>query len=389
VVARTYIPVLLGALAMLVSATFLATPLEAQTAAKCYQCKGTGLLPCPNKDCKTEKICGTKLSHKCDAIWGQECCRGIGKILCPKCKDPIVETELKTELESRKAWVDKQRKIDKGAQTRFAHVETDHWILHSSFPAWKVKINENEVTYNRVRAAHLWAERLEETATFVQKILGSYTAQKQSACLVTNEDEMMRTTLTVQGQGQKRSYKTFGNPLGIFTTAPYDEFISDELFHPHVVHSAAHILLHATHATTPVEFMSTWVHEAFAHWVEIERFGKQATFCNEEVAQANNPWRLANWKRNVYGEVAGRKDEPLAAIMGRDTDRLSDRDRAHGWAFLEFLTETRKPEEFRKFIETLKSTSGDTKKAMQTAYGWSTATFQEKWREYVLKTWAP
>ena len=75
--------------------------------------------------------------------------------------------------------------------------------------------------------------------------------------------------------------------------------------------------------------------------------------------------------------------------MGRDTDRLSDRDRAFGWAFIEFLIKTRKVEEFRKFIETLKATKNDTKKAMQTAYGWSTATFQEQWRAYVLKTWAP
>ena len=75
--------------------------------------------------------------------------------------------------------------------------------------------------------------------------------------------------------------------------------------------------------------------------------------------------------------------------MVRDTDRSSDRDRAYGWAFVEFLIRTRKPEEFRKFFKTLKSTNGDTKKAMQTAYGWSTARFQEKWREYVLKTWAP
>ena len=190
---------------------------------------------------------------------GQECCRGIGKILCPKCKDPVVKAELEAELEARKAWVDQQRKVDKGAGLKFAHVETDHWILHSSQPAWKIKVNLENVTLNRVKAAHLWADRLEDTATFVQKILGSYPAAKQTCCIVINQDEMMRTTLTVQGVGQKQTYKTFGNPSGIFTTYPEEEFTTDELFHPHVVHSAVHILLHATHAQTPMEFMHVWV----------------------------------------------------------------------------------------------------------------------------------
>src|SRR5262249_36319514 len=113
------------------------------------------------------------------------------------------------------------------------------------------------------------------------------------------------------------------------------------------------------------------------------------TFCYQEVGNKKDPWLLADWKKQIYGEVASHKDEPLAMIMTRDTDRLTARDRAHGWAFLEFLLKARKPDEFKKFFNTLKETNGDTKKARQAAYGWSTAAFQEKWREYVLKNWAP
>jgi hypothetical protein len=365
----------------------VAAPIASQTAAKCYDCKGTGLMPCPGKDCKTEKICGTKTPHKCDAIWGVQCCRGMGQILCAKCKDPVVETEIKTELETRKAWVDSMRKIDQGTQLRFAHVETEHWVFHSSLPAWKVKVNVDEVTYNRVRTAHLWADRLEDTATFCQKVLGKYPGQKQAANLVNNADEMMRTTLTVQGVGKNRPFKTFG-PAGVFTTGPHDEFINDETMHPHVVHTAAHILLHSTHSS-PMEFMNSWFHEAFAHWVEFEKFKQQRTFCWQEVANAKDPWILSDWKKNVYGEVGGRKDEPLAMIMTKDIDRSKARDRAYGWAFVEFMTEARKPEEFRKFFENMKDSNGDTKKSLNAAYGWSTAAFQEKWREWVLKNWAP
>jgi hypothetical protein len=87
--------------------------------------------------------------------------------------------------------------------------------------------------------------------------------------------------------------------------------------------------------------------------------------------------------------VSGKKDEPLAMIMTKDIDRSKARDRAYGWAFVEYMTEAKKPDEFRKFFETMKETNGDTKKALQAAYGMTTAGFQEKWREWVLKNWAP
>jgi hypothetical protein len=198
---------------------------------------------------------------------------------------------------------------------------------------------------------------------------------------------MMRTTLTTQKVGHTQPFKTFG-PLGIFTTRPHEEFIADEFFHPHVVHTASHLLLHATHAA-PVEFMQSWFHEAFSHWVEIARFKKQTTYCFHEVGKKKDPWLLADWKKQIYGEVVARRDEPLAMIMTRDTDRQTPRDWAHGWAFVEFMIKSRKPEEFRKFFETMKETNGDTKKSLQAAYGWSTAAFTEKWREYVIRNWAP
>jgi hypothetical protein len=361
----------------------LAARAGAQTAAKCYDCKGTGLLVCEKKDCKPEKVCGIKLEHKCDNIYSQECCRGYGKILCPKCKDPVVEAELKTELEDRKAWLDKMRSYDKLSQTRFAHVETQYWYLHCSMPQWKV----GDATLNRVRIAHLWAERLHFTAIDCQTYLGSYPAQKQTGNIVVGPDEAMRTTLTFQGIGHSQPYKTLA-PAGCFTTRPHEEFVTDELLHPHVVHNAAHVLLHATGPMTQEGFFNSWFHEAFAHWIEMNRFEKQRTFCWHEVANPKDPWKLADWKKTVYGEVVGKKDEPLAMIMTRDIDRSSARDRAYGWAFVEFMIKTRR-EEFKKFFTVMKQANGDTKKALQQAYGLSSAGFQEKWREYVLKTWAP
>src|SRR5262249_51286571 len=150
----------------------------------------------------------------------------------------------------------------------------------------------------RIRTAHLWAERLDFCAIDCQTYLGAWPAAKQTANLVQQPDEAMRATLTFQGVGHIEPFKTL-SPTGCFTTRPHEEFVTDELLHPPVIHEAAHVFMHATPPNSDVGgkrgFFNSWFHEAFAHWIEINRFGKQRTFCFHEVANPKDPWRLADW----------------------------------------------------------------------------------------------
>jgi hypothetical protein len=356
----------------------------------CSDCKAVGFVACKSKDCKAALQCGIKIEHKCDALYGAKCCRGTQKILCPKCKDPILQAEQDAELESRAAWVASMRKIDEECQTRFSHIETAHWYVHWSIPEWKV----GEALLSRTRAAHLYAERIETATARLEEVLGALPAQKQTAYMLSSGDEKMRTSLVKQGVGQRdMTFKTLSDAC-LFTTRPRratgaseDDTSDDKGFHQHVIHTATHSIGHATHGQKFSLDCAPWFMEALAHFMEMEIFKRQATFCFREVSNNKDRWRDGDWKKMILSEATARKDPPFAQLITYRDDKLGPRDKAFCWSFLDFLIKA-KPAEFKVFFKELKDTN-DTKKALDKGYGWSTAVFQDQWRDYVIKTYAP
>ena len=365
---------------------FLTALLGAQTPRNsCSDCKGTGYAACKKKECKPALHCGIPGEHKCDALFSAKCCRGLQKTLCPKCKDPILEVDMQAEVEARIAWVERMRKYDDACNTRFSHVETDHWLVHCSFPEWKV----GDTVLSRSRAAHLMAERLEKMTLKLEEILGGK-SPKHEAFLVWTAEEMMRTTLSQQGIGQTNlPFKTYGN-TGKFTVRPLPGgggsdlgTKTDENFHPHLLHTGAHLVTQSVHGY--VQQFAPWIDEPISHWIEIEGFKKQATFCFREVNNNKDPWRSNDWKKQMWGEVGSKKEEPFAKLITFVDDKLAPRDKAHCWSWVDYMIKS-KPGAFAVFFKELKATN-DTKKALEKAYGMSTAAFHDKWREWVLKTY--
>jgi hypothetical protein len=374
--------------AALVAALLVSTVADGQTPRNsCSECKMQGFKPCKSKDCKPDRHCGISIEHKCDALFAAKCCRGMQQILCPKCKDPILAVDNDAELQSRAAWVERMRKFDDECQTRFSHVETSRWIVHCSFPDWKV----GDVVLSRSKTAHLFAERLETMTARLEGIFGG-SSSKHSAFVVWTGQEMMRTTLTQQGVGYDSMPHMTYNTNGKMTLRPRQGMggsdlgtKNDDTFHPHLLHAGAHLVTQAMFGIKQ-DFVQ-WIDEAISHWYEIAFFEKQATFCMREINNNKDPWRSTDWKKQIYGEVTTKKEEQFAKLITYQNDKLAPRDKAHCWSYVEFLISAH-PEEFKTFFRELKSTN-DTKKALDKALGWSTATFQEKWREHVLKTYAP
>ncbi|HYC79367.1 MAG TPA: hypothetical protein VEI02_17245 [Planctomycetota bacterium] len=356
----------------------------------CNECKGNGFLPCKGKDCNEKTNCGTKTPHKCDAQYGARCCRGTKKLLCPKCKDPVVDAELTAELSSRADWVESQRKLDDDVNARFSHIETEHWSFHWSVPEWKV----GEVVLSRTRAGHLFAERLEKAYEMMADVFGTSTP-RLTGYIVNTADEMMRCTLIKQGIGHANMPFKIYSPAGSFTCRPMAggngndfDLKDDKFFHPHVVHTGVHIITQATYGCPrPMEF-APWIDEALSHWAEMQIVKQQTTFCMREVNNNKDRWRMADWKKEILGEVTSKKEEPFAKLITFQDDKLQPRDKAHCWSWVDFMLHGKNREKFPLFFKTLKETN-DTKKALDAAYGWSTAAFHEKWREHVIKTYAP
>jgi hypothetical protein len=369
---------------------FLSALLPAQTPRNsCSDCKTTGFRVCKTKDCNEAVHCGIKTEHRCDALCSAKCCRGLHKTVCQKCKDPLLEVDVNAEIEARIGWLERMRKFDDLCRTRFSHVETERWTVHCSFPDWKVGLE----TLSRSRATHLFAERLENCSIKLEGVLG-VPAGKHEAFLVWTQDEQMRTTLETQGRGVNNFTFKLYNTAGRFTTRPMPGMggsdlgtRTDEGLHAHVLHTGTHMVLQGYARSELNRNFAPWFDEALCHWLEIELFKRQATFCFNELNNNKDPWRSSDWKKQIFGEVSSKKEEQFANLITYQDDKLTPRDKAHCWSYVEYMIRA-KPKEFQTFFRELKSTN-DTKKSLDKAFGWSTAAFQEKWREYVLKTYAP
>lgn len=351
----------------------------------CIECKGVGWLACASRKCKDTLVLGAKTDFKHDAIWGEACCRGIQKVVCPKCQNAIAKAEIENELTMRKSWVDRMRKYDEECGTKFSHVETEQWVLHYSIPQWKI----GDASLNRVKASLQWAIRLDSVSSLMRAALQSSPGGKCQAFLVATEAEQKRTTLTQQGVARSaQAFNTYGTPQSgaKFTTRPMPpDMTVDDGFHPHVVHNATHIITQATNGFLQ-EFPS-WLDEGMSHWVELQLFEKATTFCFRELAIGKDQWKQNDWRKSLYSAVAQKKDLPFATIITHDMDKLSVQEKAYAWSFVEFLITAQGPKFPTLFAEMKKDK--DTKKALQKALGWSTVQFQEEWRKHVLKTYAP
>gem|GEM_PF-6829159 len=345
----------------------------------CGTCKGTGYLPCPGKDHDQKKMCGLTTAHHCDVVYRAPCCNGTLKKLCDKCKDPAAAATLEADRNDRSQWVQRQADFGKDTAIQFVNVETDHFIARWSIPRWRV----GQETLGRNKASHVFIKRCEDVATRFEKLTGSLPVQKQAIYFTDSAEENMKVTLVKMGGGRRTTFRFYGlagqvvqwpDPIGGMDT--------DEGYHAHTVHNAAHLLTQASVAFQMK--LAAWLDEGIAHWFEREIFGKQRTYCFHEV-QAKDSWQDADWKKKMYGEVFGRDEDNFASVVAMDLDRLSYRHRAHAWSFVDYLAKSQ-PEKFKAFF-TLMKRSNDTKAALDEAYGLSMAKFHEEWRTWVLKNY--
>lgn len=345
----------------------------------CGTCKGTGLLPCPGKEHDPKKMCGMTTPHHCDVVYRAPCCAGTMKIPCERCKDANAFATLEAEKSFRHQWVETQSAFGKDCAIQFVNVETDHFLVRWSIPRWRVG---NE-TMGRNKASHVFIKRCEEVATKFEKITGILPAQKQSLYFTDSGEENMKVTLVKMGGGRRSTFRFYGMAGQVVQWPdPIGGMDSDDGYHAHTVHNTGHLLVQSAIAFQMK--LAPWLDEGMAHWLEREQFGKQRTYCFQEV-QAKDSWMDADWKKKMYGEVFGRDEDNFASVSMRDLDRLTYRDRAHGWSFVDYLIKN-EPEKFKTFFSVMKR-KNDTKAALDEAYGISMAVFHENWRAWVLKNY--
>lgn len=349
-----------------------ATPLPAQG---CGRCHGQGTVPCKQKNHDRERVCRTTLEHRCDAIWGARCCRGLEKVLCERCEDPVARMELEQALKARRSWVERMREVEKKAGIRMSHVRTEHFVLHYSIRRFKYGLKR----YNRIQGAHHFADLVEEAASRFEEVCGNISRPRHTLFLVPSEDQNMAVTLTFMGVGHKVAFKLYSHACKVSCWPRPPELRRGEMFRSHVVHNATHCMVQSTHGFK--QDFAPWFDAGMAHWIEKDVTDLITTFCFEEV-NTKDRWKSIDWRKPIYNEVRRRDDVSLAELSSMVMDGMEHRHHAYAWSFVDFLI-NRHPEEFKTFFRELKRTN-ETRTALDKALGWSSNSFQDNWRRYVL-----
>jgi hypothetical protein len=350
----------------------------------CRHCKGEGRVACTKKDHDRRRACGEMagLEHKCTVIYSTPCCRGMEVVHCEKCNDPIAEAEITEELEKRAAWVKAQRDFLEVTKIRATTVESDAFILHCSLPGWITK----EARVNQTRATHLFSRRLEDTAAKWKEVVGVLPEQKQRLYLVADANQHMTMTLNKMGSGQTGPFR-IQSLAGVTCTWPDQRsprlLDKDRHMHPHIVHQGTHMLHHGSisfHVKNPA-----WISAGLAHWFDIAMTDITRDFCFQESVIKSN-WDGADWSKKIFSDLAGGGALSFAEVVDAPSlDNLHHRGHAYAWSYCDFLIKAH-PEKFKAFYRALKETN-DTKKALDSVFGWSTSTFQDEWRAWALKSY--
>jgi len=302
---------------------------------KCYKCKGEGWIPCTKKEHRSQRTCGKwKLEHTCTPLFSAACCRGIEKSHCTRCNDPVAEAEILEEHERRKNWVLRYRKWLEPAGVRPIVVETKDFTLYFNISRWTSKTGR----YTRNHAAHFFAMRLQQTADKFREILNVLPQQRQRLYMMSSEAENLSVTLNRMGGGYKVPVR-MNSTAGQVCTWPVPrqpwDLADDENMHSHVVHMGTH-LLHRAAVALHIPHIP-WLSSGLAHWMDLELTDQTRDFCIQE-SSPNDPWDGVDWRKKVYGEVAGNRELPFAKLLGKTSnDQMGYRDHAYAWSFMDFL----------------------------------------------------
>ena len=351
----------------------------------CYKCKGTGKLACKSKEHDPKRVCGKwTFEHRCTPIFQAPCCRGTGMTTCSRCNDPVAEAELGQDMEARVRWAKSQREFLSKARLKGVTVETKNFTLHCMVRRWSTKAGR----HNRSRTAHLFAYRLQQLADRFEELCGQMPSQRQTLVLCDSGAENVSFTLNHMQGGYQIPLNRY-TMAGLSCTWPIPQapwhLKDDKNMHAHVIHRCTHLLHWANikfHMQTTV-----WLDVGLAHWMSQDLTGLTRDFCfNEGTARA--VWKEADWKKKILKEVSGKDEVKFATLLSRkNIEQTSHREHAYCWSFVDFLIHAH-PEKFKQLYKQLKATN-DTKKALDSTFNLSSASFHDQWRKWVLKNYAP
>ena len=307
---------------------------------ECKACNA-GRVICRDKNHDAKRVCGGLEKHLCTPCLRSACCRGLGWRPCGRCSHPEAAKTFRLEQSRRREWLQSMRnEVDVRAGVRYAHVETDHFIVHSCFPEWRFeKIGKRD----REGCAHEFARRLERLAAKFEEVMGELPDTKPAVYIQWDADEQFRLTTSLSGNGIRTSTRLFVDGRQAFFCLPsYESLYTDRGLHSHLIHHGAHLLFGSlARPGSP----SQWLDAGVAHWFERDAFGGKKhcnSFCSERVSTKSRWAMKSGWAKLLRKDLGRRQFHDLQEIAAMRASELTAREHAWCWAWASFAIESGK-----------------------------------------------
>lgn len=366
----------------------------------CPICNHKGASEC--KKCRTRRKVFEASGAKLDSeILRCKTCEGSFLKDCSKCENTHVEAERGARISELEKWTEEQRgRVDEIVDHKCMHAQSRWFFITCDLKPMMV----GRKRFSTHKLMHLYIKRMEEFRELFKKTMEITDADIPDRCyhyMWRDGRDQALAAPKFTGMGSSGSGVKLMGSKSVYSMHFQKRYLkNDEALHRHLVHNTAHLL---TAQVSPAQWIGKfgggWLDAGLAHYFEFKLDEKCTTYCYQEVA-TNMDFKGGKWLVPIRKMVAAKRKIPsFATLCTKNTDGLEAREHAICFSYVHFLLEgdwksskakvdgkKGRGRALTRLLRVLKKKK-PTREGLRDVYGWTGLSLEEKWREWVLRTY--
>lgn len=378
---------LLSPLVLLVLVLCPAAQDEGDAPDPCKECRGVGLVPCPEHRgaSRGQGIDPERHALYCNAARDCDTCRGAEWLDCEACADADSEAWLARRGEALVESGKRAAKYDKFMERTLHLAESEHFVLVCELKARKAGRTKADTH----QLLHIFLARLEDLFADYCEVLGakeSDFAKKSVVFLWQEREDHDKAGMEYCEWEWDEPYLYQRGPVNKFTLHAGDKrYKDDAVLHRTLVHHVVHGLMNLQKpAMWTGKSPGGWADAGVPHWFEDKYFGVCDTFCSNQV-QGPVP-SAKKWRAAARKLVAGGRILPLEEFEMLRNEQLTGEQHALGFSLVDYLL-AREPGKLNLVLKRLRART-PLRDSIKEVYGLKVEELEAEWKEWVLTTYA-
>ena len=358
----------------------------------CTYCKDKGRMPCKKHSKRELELETDGTVEFCTEAASCKTCGGTLYVDCKHCENAAVEAELEGRRTKIQKWyAARKTKVDELVKHPVLQASGKHVDL-----VWDLKpmkVGRKKLTSHEM--LHLYVKRMEDLRSdFVERLQirsSEQPARIELFCWRDARDQFLAAH-KFAGQGSQGTGIKFMGATAVYTMQyQKKDFKKDEDLHRSMVHNSVHLMLaNLTPSRWIGQLKGGWIDEGLAHYFEYLLDGECSTRCFQEV-MTEVDFKAGKWLVPIRRKVVSGRIPKLAEVIQRNTDQFDGTEHLMAFSYVHYLMEGDLVEkdhgkEFVRLVRVLKAKQ-PAREALRKVYSLSPVRFEEKWKEWVQKTY--